>query len=142
MASVDLVDETFIAAPPEALAPIIADPQRWQDWWPDLQLQVFMDRGLAGQRWSTTGALVGSCEIWLEPVLDGTLVHYYLRAVPCGSSPHEPAPLPDDASGWRAASKIREQRARQWKQHIWSLKDELEGGREPGSPANPSTQVE
>lgn len=134
MASVDLVDETFIAAPPETLAPIVADPERWRDWWPDLQLQVFMDRGVAGQRWSVVGALVGSCEIWLEPVLDGTLVHYYLRAVPSGNSPHEAAPLPDDPAGWRKASRVRADRARSWKRHIWALKDEMESGRAAGMP--------
>lgn len=134
MTSVDLVDETFIAAPPRTLAPIVADPSRWQVWWPDLVLTVFMDRGESGQRWSITGSLVGSCEIWLEPVLDGTLVHYYLRASPSGASSHEAAPLPEDPAGWRKAARLREQRAQSWKQHIWALKDELEAGRAAGVP--------
>lgn len=136
MASVDLVDETFIAASPLALAPIVADPARWRQWWPDLHLTVFMDRGVSGQRWSITGALVGSCEIWLEPVLDGTLVHYYLRAAPSGASPHEAAQLPDDPAGWRKAARLREERAKSWKRHIWALKDELEAGRAAGAPPN------
>lgn len=134
MASVDLVDETFIAAPPEQLAPIVADPARWREWWPDLQLTVFMDRGVAGQRWSVTGALVGSCEIWLEPVLDGTLVHHYLRATPSGNNPHEAEPLPDTPAGWRRAARLREERAKSWKRHIWALKDELEPERAAGMP--------
>jgi len=28
------------------------------------------------------GALTGTMEVWLEPVLDGTLLHYFLRADP------------------------------------------------------------
>lgn len=31
-----------------------------------------------------TGALSGSMEIWLEPSLDGVLLHYFLHAEPSG----------------------------------------------------------
>jgi hypothetical protein len=134
VAGVELVDETFIAAPPEVLAPIIADPARWRQWWPDLTLTVFMDRGLAGQRWSMTGSLFGSAEIWLEPALDGTTVHYYLRGAPTGANPAAAVDLPDTPAGWRRADRIRRRRALEWKRHVWALKDELEGDRAPGSP--------
>lgn len=141
MAGVDLVDETFIAAPPAALAPVIADPQRWREWWPDLQLTVFMDRGVAGQRWSMVGALVGSCEIWLEPMLDGTCVHYYLRGLPTSGDATTGTELPDDPAGWRRAARLRRARALAWKQHIWALKDEMEGRRRPGEPVGATQKV-
>jgi hypothetical protein len=31
-----------------------------------------------------TGALTGTMEIWLEPVLDGVVLHYFLHAEPSG----------------------------------------------------------
>lgn len=142
MAGVDLVDETFIAAPPAALAPIVADPARWRQWWPDLDLAVFMDRGEAGQRWSMTGALTGSCEIWLEPVADGTLVHYYLRGEPTAADGRSAQPYPDDHRGWRAADRVRRRRALAWKREVWALKDEVEGARSPGGPAAQSAWAE
>lgn len=141
MAGVDLVDETYIAAAPEVVAPVVADPQRWRLWWPDLQLTVFMDRGVAGQRWSMVGALVGSCEIWLEPMLDGTCVHYYLRGLPTAGDPTTGVELPDDPAGWRKAARLRRARALDWKKHIWALKDELEGPRRPGDPIRVPSQA-
>lgn len=135
MAGVNLVDETFITVAPAVLAPVVADPARWREWWPDLQLTVFMDRGVSGQRWSMTGALFGSCEIWLEPMLDGTCVHYYLRGSPTDGDPKVGIELPDTPAGWRRADVIRRRRALDWKRHVWALKDELESGRAPGQPA-------
>lgn len=136
MAGVDLVDETFLAVPPQTLAPLVADSQRWRQWWPDLELTVFMDRGVAGQRWSITGALVGSAEIWLEPMLDGTCLHYYLRGTPTADGdPRTGVELPDTPSGWRRADRLRRARALRWKQQVWALKDELEGDRTVGGPA-------
>lgn len=118
---VDLVDETFLAVPNELLADVVADEQRWRQWWPNRRLEVFMDRGLKGQRWAVAGDLVGSAEIWLEEYRDGVIVHYYLRADP-GS----------DAAGVDA-DKLRRQEAWDWKRKIWSLKAELEGDRAPGT---------
>lgn len=134
MAGVDLVDETFIAAPPQALAPIVADPARQGQWWPDLELTVFMDRGLQGQRWSVTGALIGSAEIWLEPFADGCIVHHYLRGEPSRDGV-TPQPWPDTPKGWREAAKNRAQWAKAWKRNVWALKQELEGDRPAGVPA-------
>lgn len=134
--SIDLVDETFIAAPPDLLAPIVADPLRWARWWPDLQLTVFMDRGVAGLRWSVTGALVGSSEIWLEPLGDGTMLHYYLRAdeTVARSSTQAVAREPGPAA-WRHWSRVRAAHAKAWKACVWALKDEVEGDRRPGTAA-------
>ena len=134
MAAVDLVDETFIVASPEQLAAIVSDPANHKLWWPDLELTVFMDRGLKGQRWSVTGALVGSSEIWLEPFADGCIVHHYLRAAP-SSDGVTPQPWPDTPAGWRAAAKERAKWAKRWKRSVWSLKRQVEGDRPAGSPA-------
>ena len=46
------------------------------------------DRGVKGVQWAVRGALTGSMEIWLEPVGDGTVVHWFLRADP----PEAPRP--------------------------------------------------
>lgn len=131
MAGVDLVDETFIVAPAEVLAPIVADAAYQRLWWPDLDLTVFMDRGLQGQRWSMTGALIGSCEIWLEPHADGCIVHHYLRGEP-SSDGRTPAPWPDTPAGWRKAAAARSARAKAWKRSAWALKAQLEGDRPAG----------
>ncbi|MBP7971652.1 MAG: polyketide cyclase / dehydrase and lipid transport [Candidatus Nanopelagicales bacterium] len=136
MVGVDLVDETFIAAAPTAVSGVVADPARWQEWFPDVELSVFMDRGVAGIRWSITGAFVGSMEIWLEPVGDGTTLHYYLRVVPTKSgSTTEPDPFDNTMAGNRKAARVRVRRAKAWKHIVWALKDELEGNREVGSAA-------
>jgi len=130
---VDLVDETFIVASPEVLAGIITDSAYHRRWWPDLDLTVFMDRGLLGQRWSITGGLVGSLEIWLEPFADGCIVHHYLRAEPSNDG-RTPGPLPDTPAGWRKAAKLRAARATAWKTSVWELKAQLEQGRAAGNP--------
>lgn len=141
VAGVDLVDETFIVAEPAVLAGIVADPQRWAQWWPDLNLAVFMDRGLLGQRWSMTGALVGSLEIWIEPVADGCIVHHYLRGEPSADG-RTPDPWPDTPAGWRRAAAERARRAKAWKRSIWALKRDLEGNRPAGAPPQWSTATD
>ena len=120
MPTVDLIDETYVVAAPEAVAAAVHDPARWRQWWPDLALTVFMDRGLDGIRWSVSGALNGSAELWLEPVGDGVLVHHYLRVDP-------PSPV-------RSPARLRRRHALAWKRSVNALKDELERGREPGLP--------
>jgi hypothetical protein len=133
VAAVDLDDETFIVAAPDVLAAVVADPAYQRRWWPDLRLTVFMDRGVLGQRWSITGGLVGSVEIWLEPFADGCIVHHYLRADATRDG-RTPAPYPDTPAGWRRAARDRAARATAWKRHIWALKAELEAGRPAGEP--------
>lgn len=126
--SVDVVDETFVAVPPEVLVLEFATPARWRMLWPDLDLRVVTDRGPAGLRWTVTGALVGSMEVWLEPVLDGTLLHYFLRADPAGRGG---APAP--ASLRKGAAEAR-RRQRAAKAIAFACKDRLEAGRAPGEP--------
>jgi hypothetical protein len=126
--SVDVVDETFLAVPPEVVAAEFADPSRWPRLWPDLRLEVMTDRGVQGMRWTVQGALVGSMEVWLEPVLDGTLLHYYLRADPAGP---DGAPLPAPP---RAAVAEAGRRQRAAKAIAFACKQRLDAGREPGEP--------
>ena len=131
MTSVDVVDETFITVPPSRLAAEFADPGAWPRFWPDLRLTVGTDRGEKGLRWIVGGALVGSMEVWLEPVLDGTVLHYYLRADPADSA-GKPVPLP-----WRRAVAEAARRQRAAKTIALGLKDLLEDGRPPGEPPAP-----
>ena len=121
MPSVDVVDETFLVVPPAALAAVFSDPSNWPRFWPDLRLSVYVDRGEAGIRWTVQGALTGTMEVWLEPVLDGTLLHYFLRADP-------PAPFK------RVKDQLAAIRARQVaaKSIALDLKLHLEAGRLPG----------
>lgn len=120
MPEVDLIDETFVVADPAQLAAVVHDPARWRQWWPDLTLTVFMDRGEQGIRWSASGALVGSVELWLEPFGDGVIVHHYLRADPARSGA-DPV-------------RLRRRHALAWKRSVNGLKDELEAGRPAGEP--------
>ena len=84
--SVQVADETFIVADPAQIGKVVADRASWRRWWPDLRLQVVEDRADKGIRWVVTGALNGTMEIWLEPSLDGVLLHYFLHAEPSGVS--------------------------------------------------------
>ncbi|MFI5612287.1 polyketide cyclase / dehydrase and lipid transport [Amycolatopsis sp. NPDC051903] len=126
--ALDLVDETFIVVPPSTLAAAFADPASWRRYWPDLVLEVYTDRGDKGLRWTVTGALVGTMEIWLEPVLDGTVLHYFLRATPAG-----PGGAPRQLT-WRELRREQDRRARAAKDLALGLKDVLEDGRAPGLP--------
>lgn len=89
MYSIQVADETFIAADPVAVGEAIADKASWSRWWPDLRLSVVEDRGEVGHRWTVTGALTGTMEIWLEKVLDGVVLHYFLHAEPSGAAAWE-----------------------------------------------------
>lgn len=124
-AALDIVDETFLAVPPATVASAFADPRAWTRYWPDLVLEVYTDRGEQGLRWTVRGALVGTMEIWLEPVLDGTVLHYFLRAAP--AEPQRPP-------GPRELRKEADRRARAAKGIALELKAVLEDGRPPGVP--------
>jgi len=84
MNSIQIADETFVAADPAEVGRAIGDPMSWRRWWPDLLLTVVEDRADKGHRWTVAGALTGTMEIWLEPVLDGVVLHYFLHAEPSG----------------------------------------------------------
>jgi hypothetical protein len=124
MPAVDVIDETFLAVPPKVVATAFADPGAWRRFWPDLRLSVYADRGDEGLRWTVRGALVGTMEVWLEPVLDGTLLHYFLRA--------DLPPGVQVGRGRLTREKARRQLAA--KAVALDLKAVLEDGRPPGCP--------
>ncbi|HEY1839244.1 MAG TPA: polyketide cyclase / dehydrase and lipid transport [Mycobacterium sp.] len=93
MHSVQIADETFVAADPARVGATVGDPSNWRRWWPDLQLEVTEDRGPLGVRWAVTGPLTGTMEIWLEPMLDGALLHYFVHAEPSGVAAAQRAKL-------------------------------------------------
>jgi hypothetical protein len=126
MPSVDVVDETFLAVPPARVAAEFAQPSGWLRLWPDLRLEVVTDRAEQGFRWTVTGALVGSMEVWLEPVLDGTVLHYFLRADPAGP---DGAPAPAHRRRGMAEARRRQRAA---KAIAFAFKERLEAGRAPG----------
>jgi hypothetical protein len=122
----DVVDETFLAVPPKLVAAVFAEPAAWRRLWPDLDLRVYADRGDQGQRWTVSGALTGTMEVWLEPVLDGTLLHYFLRAdLPAPARP-------------RTLRRERTRRQLAAKAIALGLKSELENGRRPGVAPEPT----
>lgn len=86
MNSIQIADETFVAADPVKVGRAVGDPASWRRWWPDLLLTVVEDREDKGHRWTVAGALTGTMEIWLEPVLDGVVLHYFLHAEPSGAA--------------------------------------------------------
>ncbi|KAA1252222.1 polyketide cyclase / dehydrase and lipid transport [Mycobacterium simiae] len=84
MNSIQIADQTYIAADGARVAAVVATPSQWRRWWPDLQLQVTEDRADKGIRWAVAGALTGTMEIWLEPSMNGVVLHYFLHAEPTG----------------------------------------------------------
>jgi hypothetical protein len=87
MNSIQIADQTFVAADGARVAAAVADESNWRRWWPDLRLEVVEDRADKGIRWAVTGALTGTMEVWLEPLkdgLDGVVLHYFLHAEPTG----------------------------------------------------------
>jgi hypothetical protein len=131
---VDVADDTFLVAPRGTVADEVHDRGAWAVWWPDLRLTVTRDRGMQGLHWSIDGALCGSMEIWLEPWGDGVVLHWYLRATVAGGGRR-----PRGVS--RRPGRELDRRTRAWKGHVHALKDRLEAGREPGSPADAVPQA-
>jgi hypothetical protein len=84
MHSIQVADQTYVAADGALVGAAVADQSSWRRWWPDLRLQVVEDRAEKGMRWTVTGAVTGTMEIWLEPSLDGVVLHYFLHAEPTG----------------------------------------------------------
>lgn len=122
MPQVDLADDSFVVASPTTVAARLRDPEFWRSCWPDVDLTVYHDRGVEGLRWYTTGTLVGTAELWLEPYQEGTLVHVFLRADPAG-------PMSS-----RRLTRLRHRYAHALKAAVFALKDELEAGRPAGTP--------
>lgn len=110
----------FIAAPGEMVARALADSSRWSQWWPALTVSVGEDRGAKGVRWIIGGELDGTMEVWLEAMLDGVVVHYFVHAEPAASGAN-PAAL---SRHYRVAGKNMS----------FQLKHEIEAGRPAGIP--------
>jgi hypothetical protein len=123
MPAIDVADEVFLTVPQRVLADSLADPALCRRYWPDLTLVVHADRGEQGMCWTVGGALTGSMEVWLEPVLEGTVLHYFLRA--------ELAQRP--ASRRQAAAETRRRRLAA-REMAFALKDRFERDRAPGCP--------
>lgn len=124
MNSIQIADETFVAADPAEVGRAVADPAGWRRWWPDLRLTVVEDRAEMGQRWTVAGALTGTMEIWLEPVLDGVVLHYFLHAEPSG------------VAAWQLAkmnlAKLNHRRRVAGKTMAFEIKQRLEAARPVG----------
>ncbi|TGD86362.1 polyketide cyclase / dehydrase and lipid transport [Mycolicibacterium sp. CH28] len=124
MSSIQIADETFVAADTAAVGRAVADRASWRRWWPDLWLEVVEDRADKGVRWTVTGPLTGTMEIWLEPVLDGVLLHYFLHAEPTG------------VAAWQLAkmnlAKLTHQRRVAGKRMAFEVKSTLEASRPVG----------
>lgn len=127
--SIQVADDTFVAAPPELVIGYVDDPSNWRRWWPDLRLAVTEERGAQGIRWSVDGPVRGTMEIWCEQIMDGFVLHYFLHGEPAAELPSEPrariAAVADLVQRRRVAGKVMS----------FEVKDRLEAGREIGGPA-------
>ncbi len=124
MNSIQVADETFVCADPADVGTAVASRASWRRWWPDLSLSVVEDRGPAGHRWTVTGALTGTMEIWLEASSDGVILHYFLHAEPSG------------VAAWQLAkmnlAKANHQRRVAGKRMAFEVKQKLEESRQVG----------
>jgi hypothetical protein len=124
MNSVQIADETFICADPADVGRAVADLANWRRWTPDLRLTVIEDRAEKGQRWTVAGALTGTMEVWLEEVLDGVILHYFLHAEPAGVAAWELAKMD--------LAKMNHQRRVAGKVMSFEIKQRLEASRRIG----------
>jgi hypothetical protein len=135
--TIDVVDSTWFAARPAAVAAIVAEPANWRRWWPELDLVVHESRGEKGMRWVVRAArgvaagFAGSAEVWLEPQHDGVVAHFFLRL-----DRTDGGPVPRrDAERLTREFRVRTKRA------FWAAADRLDPGRldrltgVPGPPA-------
>ena len=124
VSSIEVADGTFVAARPAAVGVAVGDRASWRRWFPDLMLDVVEDRADKGVRWTVAGQLTGTMEIWLEPVLDGVVLHYFLHAEPTGITPGqlEKVDLPGMVHRRRVAGK----------RMAFEVKNVLEAGRPVG----------
>jgi hypothetical protein len=130
---VDVIDSTWFGVRPAVLAAVVADPANWRAWWPDLDLALDEVRGVKGVRWTVRsgagGMVAGTMEIWLEPVNDGTVAHYFLRLDGNGE-PVRP----------RERRRLEHEYRTRMKRAFWQLSDRLDPGR-LARVAGPPTRV-
>jgi hypothetical protein len=123
MPRIDVIDSTWIPLAPASIAPHIAEPANWRRWWPGLDLTVHEERGPRGVRWIVSSVqaaesvgLAGTAEVWLQPMFDGVVAHFFLRL--------DPAPgrrLPA-----RRARRIERVYRRNTKRAFWALGDQAD----------------
>jgi hypothetical protein len=131
---VDIMDEAFVYAEPAELARLLRDADAPRRWWPRLRPVVVQDRGDEGVRWSLSGELVGSGEVWLQREREGVRVHFFVRAEPTRRGDDGSRPRP---AGWlatRRAARLTRRYQVGFKRAVWAVKDELEAGRPVGAP--------
>ncbi len=104
-------------------------------WWPDVRLHAVDDAHGAVLRWRVEGALRGTAELRLEGFNDGVVVHLHLRAT-C-AVPRRRLPRGRE----RVEAEERRRRSVAWKRFVHVLKDVLEAGRAPGTPARTAGAV-
>ncbi len=122
--SIQVADQTFVAADPAAVGRAVADRAGWRRWFADLLLDVVEDRADKGVRWTVAGPLTGTMEIWLEPVLDGVVLHYFLHAEPAGATAA-------DLAGMDTAAMTHRRRVA-GKRMAFEVKNRLEASRPVG----------
>ena len=125
MPAIDVADSTWLAARPAAVATLLAEPGNWRRWWPDLSLEVDEWRNEKGVRWLVPAVsgighgLAGSAEVWLEPMFDGVVAHFFLRL----------DPPPGRRLSRRRRDRIADRCRRRTKATFWALADQLDPGR-------------
>jgi hypothetical protein len=125
MPEIDVVDSTWFATPPAVVAALIADPGNWRRWWPELTLEVDEWRNEKGVRWLVPAVagrgqgLAGSAEVWLEPMFEGVVAHFFLRL-----DPPRGRRLSD-----RRRARVTDDYRRRTKATFWALADQLDPGR-------------
>ncbi|MGB7363174.1 MAG: polyketide cyclase / dehydrase and lipid transport [Rhodococcus sp. (in: high G+C Gram-positive bacteria)] len=139
MSSVQIADQTFVAAPAAAVAALVSDTRRWPSWFSGLTLTVQEDRAEKGIRWAVSGELHGTMEVWLEPMLDGVVMHYFLHADPLHSNPLHSNPLHSNPKGDPGSASSAHRRRVAGKAMSFEIKASLEQGRAVGeSPVSSS----
>lgn len=127
MSSIQVADETFVAASPELVGRAVGDRAAWRRWYSDLVLDDLEDRADKGVRWTVSGPVTGTMEIWLEPVLDGVLLHYFMHAEPSGPSAATAGELAKmDLAGMTHRRRVAGKRM------AFEVKNVLEAGRPVG----------
>ena len=125
VSSIQVADETFVVGDSAAVGAAVGDRLSWRRWFPDLMLEVVEDRADRGIRWTVAGALNGTMEVWLEPSLDGVILHYFLHAEP---------PV---GSGKVNLGDLNHRRRVAGKRMAFEVKNALEASRPVGMPPKP-----
>jgi hypothetical protein len=123
---IDVVDSTWLGARVQTVAAIVAEPANWHRWWPGLEVSVDELRNDKGVRWNVRSVaagqdvgLAGTAEIWIEPMAEGVVLHFFLRL----------DPAPGQVLTRRRAEQISEEYRRHSKRAFWALGDHLDPGR-------------